>query len=108
MAGLTGDPTASAEILAESPRGEVTVRLRGEIDLSNAESLWPTIARAVERFPETLAFDLSEVGFMDSSGIALLLRTTHSVKTVQVRNASPMIRRVLELTGLEEIFRIVP
>ena len=107
MARLTSDPRAWVEV-ADGVSGEIVVRLWGEIDLANAESLWPTISRAVERAPELLVFDLAELSFMDSSGIALLLRAAAEVPAVQVRNASPMIRRTLEITGLHEILGMMP
>jgi len=39
---------------------------------------------------------------MDSSGIALLIEVSNRVGSVQIRNATPIVRRVLEVTGLAD------
>jgi anti-anti-sigma regulatory factor len=43
---------------------------------------------------------------MDSSGIAMLLRTVGGAGSVEVRNPSTVVRRIIECTGLSEILRI--
>jgi len=43
---------------------------------------------------------------MDSSGIAVLLTVARSVPTVELRNVPPIMRRVIEMTGLAATFVI--
>ena len=45
-------------------------------------------------------FDLAGLRFMDSAGIAVLLGATKRVERVSLREPSPTVRRVVELTGL--------
>jgi anti-anti-sigma factor len=56
---------------------------------------------------ERLVFDLSGLEFMDSSGIALLAAAAQRVREVEIREPPATVRRLLELTGLTEILRIV-
>jgi anti-anti-sigma factor len=52
--------------------------------------------------------DLSELDFMDSSGIAVLIYAVNSIKAIELRNASPIIRRIIEATGLSNVLRLDP
>jgi anti-anti-sigma factor len=45
---------------------------------------------------------------MDSAGIAVLVRAAGEVGAVQIRNPSPIVRRVIEVTGLTGVLRIGP
>lgn len=54
----------------------MTVRLSGEIDHHAARKLMLELDREISQtFPRSLTLDFSGVTFMDSSGIALILRT---------------------------------
>ena len=53
-------------------------------------------------------FDLSALEFMDSSGIALLLRVAAKTQTVRLLQPSPLVRRLIEATGLSDVLQIDP
>jgi len=81
-----------------------TVVLAGELDLANATSL----ALELEREPDgELVLDMSGLEFIDSTGIALLVRTHHRlngddiVRFRLVGSTSPAVKRVMSLTGLD-------
>jgi|GEM_PF-870354 anti-sigma B factor antagonist len=94
---------ASFQVSVRDPR-EPTVTITGELDIASvdgvAEGIEPYLADPTER----VVFDLGNLEFMDSSGIALLVRVANRVGTVQVSEASPIVRRVLEATGLVGTF----
>jgi anti-anti-sigma factor len=46
--------------------------------------------------------------FIDSSGIAVLVRAANHVDTVELHNTQPIVSRIVELTGLSDTLRIVP
>lgn len=107
MADLTSSDGAapiSAEVVNEGPA--TVVRLVGELDISSVESVRPVVDSAVAGSPEHLIFDLTRLKFMDSTGIALMLFAASAVKKVEVRNPTPIIRQVIERTGLAETLRI--
>jgi anti-sigma B factor antagonist len=112
MGGVGGDPAAeAAEVLIGTridSAGVPIVTVSGELDASNAALLEDAIAPTVAKQPELLVFDLSLLRFMDSAGIAVLVGVAAKVNSVQLRNPSGVVRRVIELTGLSGVLRIEP
>jgi anti-sigma B factor antagonist len=111
MVGVAGPGGADACARAELTRlpaddtGTVVLRLRGEVDISSVPKLQPELDRVLADAPDSIAFDLAELAFMDSSGIALLLGAAQSVGAVELRNTSTPIRRLIELSGLGHILQ---
>jgi anti-sigma B factor antagonist len=89
------------------PSGTQVVSLAGELDSSNADSLQERVASIPPQPPRRLIFDLTHLRFMDSAGIAVLIGAAKA-SSVSLRNPSPIIRRVLEATGLSGVFSIEP
>lgn len=88
----------------------LTASLAGEIDHHSARGLMAELDRAIdELLPRRLILDLSGVSFMDSSGIAVLLRTWRKLEeldgTLEVVKAPPQCARVLRAAGVE---RMIP
>jgi anti-sigma B factor antagonist len=79
---------------------------RGEIDMVTA----PQLAAAIDAGP-CLGVDMSEVSFLDVSGLRVLLdaarRNRAAGKRFSVVRPSPMIRRLLELTAVDQSVDIV-
>jgi anti-anti-sigma factor len=57
--------------------------------------------------PECVCFDLDGLRFMDSSGIAVLIRTAGQA-SVRVIRPTAIVRKVLQMTGLTEILGVEP
>ena len=91
--------------------GRLVCRLSGEVDISNALEVGATIERAVPKDAVGVIVDLSEVRYLDSSGISLLLRLSERLKArrigfrLVVPDDAP-VRSVLELTGLGRMMEI--
>jgi len=45
---------------------------------------------------------------MDSSGIALLVAAARQARQVELRHPTPVVRRLIELTGLTELLLMTP
>jgi len=88
------------------PSGAAVVSVSGDLDISNAASLQAAVAAVTAQSPERLIFDLSDLRFMDSAGIAVLIGAAGEVSAVQLRGPSPVVRRVIELTGLTGVLPI--
>ena len=89
----------------ERPRG---YRLRGEVDLSAADALAKTLQRATAH-TESLHLDISDVTFLDSIGLAVVIRTALALEgrgNVVLTGARPPVRRVLELSGTAGISNV--
>lgn len=87
----------------DGPQGPV-IRLTGELDIASIDEVRSEIEQFLVNEPKLVIFDLSGLQFMDSSGIALLVQVANRCGTVEVRNPTRIVRRVLEATGLAETF----
>ena len=76
------------------------VRVSGEMDLSNASTLEAVIDQLLDRGMTRVSFDLSGLGFIDSSGLAVLVRCAARVDHLVVLHPSVNVRRVIEVSGL--------
>ena len=85
------------------PDGQAVVALSGELDASNAPSLESAVSSIAGKQPERLIFDMSDLRFMDSAGIAVLIGAAAQVGDVRLRNPSRIVRRVVEVTGLTTV-----
>jgi anti-anti-sigma factor len=124
MAGVPAGETASVpstleDRVSEQPDFAVevtsagrstTVRIRGELDVASA----PELRRALDRLvpTEVVTLDVSEVGFIDSTGLGCIFRLQHRVADaggmLVVAGASRSVRRVMETTGLHRVVAILP
>jgi anti-anti-sigma factor len=105
--GGTGGADATVEIAFDGD-GVATVTLVGEIDMSNVDALADQLEPAVEKAPPQIVFDMGALEFMDSSGIALLLRTAARVPDIRLRNPTAIVRRLITSTGLTDTLPIEP
>jgi anti-sigma B factor antagonist len=99
MVELDGGGNARMTATVESPES-VTVIIEGELDIASVELIRRGIDPYLVDSPKRVEFDLARLQFMDSSGIALLIEVANRVGSVAIRNATPIVRRVLEVTGL--------
>ncbi len=107
MAHVEGDGGARGLVeRTDDPSGVPVVKLLGAIDMSNAESLGATLDQLIGDETHHLVVDLGALEFMDSSGIAMLLRVAARVSTVEIRNPSNIVRRIIGCTGLTDVLPI--
>jgi anti-sigma B factor antagonist len=103
VSSLRPHAQVEVEVLApEASTGAPVIAIRGEVDLSNAPSLQSEIDEILGDDSERVVLDLASLTFIDSSGIAVLVRLHNRVGSVQVRNPTPVVRRIIKVTGLEE------
>jgi anti-sigma B factor antagonist len=106
MAGLSGGTTkATVETESEGP-GTTVVHIGGELDIASVPEVETEIEPIVAAAPECFVFELSKVTFMDSSGIAMLLRVAERVRRVEVREASAPVQLVIAATGLSDFLQV--
>jgi anti-anti-sigma factor len=80
------------------------VAVEGELDMTGAFTLEPTIEQVVAEDPiDELVIDLAGVSFMDSAGLGSLLSTNQRLKdlgiSAKVTRPSQAVERVLAATG---------
>jgi len=86
--------------------------VEGEIDAASASRLICTLNRSVSGAEQPLVIDLSRVGFMDSTGLALLInahrRLMNRGKGFAVVCPMGPLRRVFEITDMVDLLRVCP
>ncbi len=83
----------------------------GEIDHHSAKELMKELDRQIDRImPLRLVMDCSGITFMDSSGIAILLRVYHRMKSLSgettIIGVPPQPAKVLKAAGLQRLMGI--
>ena len=78
--------------------------LSGEFDMAEMERFLRTATAQVDGRREVV-LDLSELTFLDSSGIGAIVRFAHFVcgKGLFLRNPSESVRTVLAMTGVDRL-----
>ncbi|MEV4622448.1 STAS domain-containing protein [Asanoa sp. NPDC049573] len=85
----------------------------GEVDLATAEDLRDRLLDVLRGHPPVaLTVDLSGVTFVDCTGISALVAVRNAVVQVdchlRVTGVRPIVRRILDLTGLLSVLTVPP
>jgi anti-anti-sigma factor len=83
----------------------VAVTVRGVVELATSTQLNRELEAALELRPlRRLRIDLAEVAFMDTTGVAVMLKARRQALELDVRfsvsSSSPTLTRLFEITGL--------
>jgi len=100
-----------ARVEAEQRGTLCLVRIHGEVDISNAQEVSAAIEAAVPNSALGLVVDLTDTMYLDSAGVALLLRLAERLQARRqqmslVAPAESPIRVALELTGIPKVMRV--
>jgi anti-sigma B factor antagonist len=93
--------------VSDLEQGVRTISVRGELDLSTAPELEGALEAALESDEGSVLIDLSRCEFIDSTGIALIVRAWQRLDSGEngrglvICSQNDQVRRVLEITGLE-------
>ena len=98
------------EVISSGEGRELTLTLRGELDHHGAKEVMQRLEWELDStLPVKLTLDFSGVSFMDSSGIAVVMRALKRMRAMggsaALRNVPPQAKKVFTAAG---IFRIVP
>ena len=99
------------EINAKSTDRNLLLELSGELDHHGARNALREIELAIDAaLPKLLVLDMTGIVFMDSSGIALILRAQQRMQlldgSVLVCNVPSQARRVLDAAGIGRLVTI--
>lgn len=91
--------------------GTLTVALTGEIDHHCAKGYIESITSKIEAYsPKTCVLDFTDVTFMDSSGIAVVINTLRNMTRIEGNlelsglNTQPM--KVFRTSGVDKLVKI--
>jgi|GEM_PF-492121 len=93
------------------PPGTARVAVTGEIDLATAPAFRETLLGVLHTHgPAVLDIDLAGVTFLDCTGIGALVAVrnaaVHAGSHVRVCHPQPIVRRILEVTGLLDVLAV--
>lgn len=90
--------------------GKWVISVAGEVDLYSSPELREAITKALPKAQKAVAVDLSNVSYMDSSGVATLIEGLRSAASRNVEFAlvapSQAVMKVLQLSRLDSVFTI--
>jgi anti-sigma B factor antagonist len=86
--------------------------LEGEIDLHVSPRISASLGAMIEEKPKHLVVDLSQVTYIDSSGLAVLIEAMQNVAVYGGKFAltglQENVRPIFEIARLDQVFRIFP
>ena len=104
------DTTLAISVENRPPAAIVSVV--GELDLTTAPELHQALTGLVDDGWRYLIVDLARLEFCDSSGLSVLVRVKNRLDEVggevTLAAPTPIVQRVLEVSGLAEVFGTYP
>ncbi|HET6502477.1 MAG TPA: STAS domain-containing protein [Amycolatopsis sp.] len=91
--------------------GAIVLHVSGEIDLVTAPHLEESVTRALGERPKVLVIDLTEVGFLASAGMSVLVAAHNQAgehTDMRLVASGSATFRPMELTGLTQALAIYP
>jgi len=102
---VNGEANPGLQIRGDGTAGDHTLWLKGELDLVSAGLLETRIAELCTDGASRIVLDMSDLEFMDSTGLRALLVSQELCGVNSCRllvgQLSPQVARLLELSGLE-------
>jgi len=100
----------AVQISTTETEGGLVIKVTGEVDLYSSPELRGAISKATSAAQSTVAVDLSEVPYMDSSGVATLVEglraTSQKDGAFVLLTPSTSVMKVLQLARLNTVFDI--
>ena len=104
------DP-ASSDTTPRQSRSNV-VPLKGEIDLHVSPTVTAALNEMIDKKPERLVVDLSDVSYIDSAGLAALIQAMQKVEgyggKFMLAGLQETVRSIFEISRLDQVFQIFP
>lgn len=96
--------------IVDQADGSATTRLSGDLDIVTSDEVKRDLAQLVDAGHVALALDLSDVGFVDSSGLGVLVaihrHAESSGGSFVLRSVPPQVHRLFEITRLGDLITV--
>lgn len=100
------------DISTSRARGRAVVHVGGEVDVYTAPALRERLDDEIERGQHDIVVDLSDVTFMDSTGLGVLVGRLKQVRlhdgSMRLVCSHDRVLKVFTITGLDKVFDIYP
>ena len=98
------------KLLFEKEANNLIIKLKGKFDLHTAQYFKTEVNNHLEKNINGIVLDLEDIDFIDSSGIGAIISIYKKIekknRKIAIINVSPILRRILELSGLLNIIEI--
>lgn len=98
------------DLKTEDGGGTLVFRLRGSLDLATAPTVRAALAEATEKGSQHLIVDLTQLEFLDSTGLGVLIgahrRAVERGGSFRLVVGEGAIARLLNITGLIAVFAV--
>ena len=95
-------------INSETRDGAVILSPVGDVDMAHSPSLRSALRSAQEGKPPRLVVNLTDVRYMDSSGLATLVESMRSAKNARTSmvlcGMNPKVKAIFEIARLDQFF----
>jgi anti-sigma B factor antagonist len=86
--------------------------LNGEIDLHVSPVITASLNAMIDKKPDRLVIDLSDVSYIDSAGLAALIQAMQKVEgyggKFLLAGLQETVRSIFEISRLDQVFQIFP
>jgi anti-sigma B factor antagonist len=107
-----GESAVNLSLSTEDVDGRRLVSVRGEVDVYSAPTLRKCLHEAMDVEHPDLLVDLSEIAFIDSTGLGVLVagqnRAGELGGNVSVVCHQERVLKLFRITGLDDVFEIFP
>ncbi len=91
--------------------GRLVIHLGGELDHHGARQAMRTIDSLIDEYmPRDTVLDMSELSFMDSSGIAVILKAERRMREMggraYIENPAKQPMRVIDASGIDRMITV--
>lgn len=107
------DPRRYVTVSVTSLHAVVVVAVSGEIDMATRDVVSQALHAHLDATPPGMVIDLSEVEFLGSSGLAVLLQVNERARQCHTRlgivmSGNPAVTRIIQVSGSAKLLRTYP
>jgi anti-anti-sigma factor len=106
---LNRNNPSPAEVVTSFEGSEAVLRLRGRVERVDAIALDRAFDAAIDHHPTSMVLDLSELEFMDTSGMVAVanaeMRLSEIGANMTIRSPSELVNRLFEMVGSTQMSR---
>ncbi len=108
---LAAVPSESLQLeIIDRSAEQITARLSGDLDIVSSEEAKRELSQLVDDGFALLIVDLADVGFVDSSGLGVLVAIHRHAEAkgarLVVRSVQPQVQRLFEITRLGDLLTV--
>jgi anti-sigma B factor antagonist len=107
---MTMDDAGNFRVETTAGDGRADLVVAGEIDIATAPLLRSDLHRIVQSGVSEVAIDMAGVDFIDSAGLGVLIGAVGRLRErgghLVLRHLQPAPRKVIDITGLHDVFEL--